>query len=166
MMERLAEQDWASHRQSIYRFIRRRTGSDDVAHELTQEVLADALSSLDRFDPTRCTPLLAWLHTIAKRRLVDAARRAARDRRFLVPIDAREIEAPPTYGSNVGRAITKASRRLPPEDRRLLKLRLIRGLSFAELSDRTGTTEAALRMRYMRALRVLRAELERGGFKP
>lgn len=165
-MERVAEEQWSSYRQAIFRFIRRRTRDEQLAEDLTQEVLADAIASLDRFDPGDATPFLAWLYTIARRRLADQARTASRGN-FTVPMDRiAEPEAPHGYGRSVGRAISDATLRLDGEARELLTLRLIRGYSFAELSSRLDVSDAAVRMRYMRALRSLRSELERGGFEP
>ena len=65
------------HYGEIYRFLRRRTESDEAAEDLAQAVFADAaarLRQLEQDDP----PVLAWLYTVARRRLVDRARAAAR----------------------------------------------------------------------------------------
>jgi DNA-directed RNA polymerase specialized sigma24 family protein len=45
-------------------------------------------------------------------------------------------------------------------------LKLIEGHSFADIAHRLDTTEAACKMRLVRALEALRAELEKEGITP
>lgn len=45
-------------------------------------------------------------------------------------------------------------------------LKLLRGASFAEIASTLGTTEEAARMRFSRALRSVRADLEKEGVEP
>ena len=45
-------------------------------------------------------------------------------------------------------------------------LKLVRGLTFAEIGAEVGLTEAAAKMRFVRALERLRAELSERGIEP
>ena len=45
-------------------------------------------------------------------------------------------------------------------------MKLLRGFSFREIAAATGGSEAVAKMRFQRALRTLRAELERRGITP
>ena len=45
-------------------------------------------------------------------------------------------------------------------------LKLLRGVRFAEIAEKLGLSEAAAKMRFVRALEALRAELEREGVTP
>ena len=45
-------------------------------------------------------------------------------------------------------------------------MKLLRGMSFAEIAKRVGATEAACKMRFARGLESVRDELEREGIEP
>lgn len=151
------------HREQVFRYLRRRTNSDEAADDLTQEVFLTAAAHLATLDASR--PLLAWLYRVAQSRLIDEARRVRRRPRAasldLVPENA-ELD----FGNEVAAALRRAARRLRPHERELIAERLFGGQSFAELAGRAGATEAAVKMRYVRALRALRAELEKEGIEP
>jgi len=55
---------------------------------------------------------------------------------------------------------------LPAGRREVVVLKLLRGLSFAEIGVELGLSEAAAKMRFMRALRQLRADLTERGIEP
>jgi DNA-directed RNA polymerase specialized sigma24 family protein len=55
---------------------------------------------------------------------------------------------------------------LQPEQQRVLALKLLRGLRFAEVGTELGVTPAAAKMRFVRALRALREELGKEGVEP
>ncbi len=145
------------HYTEIYRYVRRRTRSEHEAEELTQQVFADAAASL------RCDgrPPIAWLYAVAKRRFVDAARRPPAPL-VLEEIAAREQE----YGPSVVASLRAAFERLPSSQRDVVVLKLLRGASFAEVARLLGTSEEAARMRFSRALRSVRADLEQEGIEP
>jgi DNA-directed RNA polymerase specialized sigma24 family protein len=63
----------------------------------------------------------------------------------------------------VAQALRRASLRLSAPERRLLGLRLFAGKSFQDIAAELGSTEAAAKMRYLRAARSLRSELEKEG---
>ena len=150
-----AEGAFRRHYDHVYRYLRWRTHDHFRAEELTQQVFADAAASL------RDTggPELAWLYTVAKRRFADEARK--RGASVAVPTtEARE------YGSGVASALRRALERLPEGQRQVVVLKLLRGARFAEIGEKLGLTEAAAKMRFVRALEALRAELEREGVNP
>jgi RNA polymerase sigma-70 factor, ECF subfamily len=105
-------------------------------------------------------PILAWLYTVARRRFADEARRRARE-----PL---RVEAEPSieYGPPLTRAITAALGRLAADQQEVLALKLLRGLPFAEVATRLGTTTPAAKMRFVRALQALREELRKEGLEP
>ena len=73
-MEGLAELAFRRHHAQIHGYLTRKTGDPDCAEDLAQEVFLDATVPLSDggFAPDS---LPAWLHTIAKRRFADDARR-------------------------------------------------------------------------------------------
>jgi RNA polymerase sigma-70 factor (ECF subfamily) len=164
-MDDLAASAFRLHYDDVFRFVRRRTSSDDEAAEITQSVFAQAAA---RLDPVRqgSKPLLAWLYTVAQRRLVDEARRRSRRGRTL-PLEALEQGSEERrYGGEVAEALRAALAVLPPPQRDVVVLRLIEGRSFAEIARRLDSTEAACKMRFLRALTVIRDVFEGEGIEP
>ena len=106
--------------------------------------------------------MLAWLYTVARRRFVDESRRLSRERQ------PKDLPARTTsdYGPFVARALREALGELPRGHSQIVVLKLLRGLSFAEIGAEVGLTEAAAKMRFRRALETLRAELIERGIEP
>ena len=110
--------------------------------------------------------MLAWLYTIAQRRFADDTRRRlhALDR---LPADDALDELPAREADvDVDGALSAAIASLTPTQREVITMKLLRGFSFREIAAATGGSEAAAKMRFQRALRTLRAELERRGITP
>lgn len=151
------ERAFRRHYGEIYRYVRRRTRDEHEAEELTQQVFADAAASL------RCDgrPPIAWLYAVARRRFADAARRNSRRAAVSVRPDD-QVE----YGPSVAASLRAAFGRLPATQREVVVLKLLRGASFAEIARAVGTSEEAARMRFSRALRSVRADLEQEGIEP
>jgi DNA-directed RNA polymerase specialized sigma24 family protein len=55
---------------------------------------------------------------------------------------------------------------LPGGQSQVVLLKLVRGLTFAEIGREVGLTEAAAKMRFVRALEQLRADLSERGIEP
>jgi RNA polymerase sigma-70 factor (ECF subfamily) len=162
-MSEMAEAALRRHRAQVFRYLRRRTGSDELADDLTQDVFLTAAARLAQLESAE--PPLAWLYTVAKSRLIDEARRVRR-RPQVVPLELASTVADLGYPQELASALRSAALRLPPGDRELIGRRLFEERSFAELAVKLGTSEAAVKMRYLRALRALRVELEKEGIEP
>jgi RNA polymerase sigma-70 factor (ECF subfamily) len=149
----------------VFRFVRRRVGSEDVAEDVTQEVFASIARSLAESAKT-AQPPLAWLYTVARHRIADEARRVARtpavSLELVEPAEAR----PDAYGGEVARALDAAVAALPEGQRRVVLERLIQGRSFADIAASLHTSEEACRMRFMRGLQQLRCAFEKEGLTP
>jgi RNA polymerase sigma-70 factor, ECF subfamily len=148
----------------ILRFVRRRVGSTTEAEDVTQEAFASAAEALARSSEA-APPTVAWLYTVARRRLIDEARRRRAD---TIPLElvretaAREDE----YGGLVGRALGACLGTLSETRRSVVVLRLLEGWSFAEIGAELGATEEACRVRFMRGLEQLRDYFEKEGLTP
>jgi RNA polymerase sigma-70 factor, ECF subfamily len=156
-----AEGAFRRHYQDVYWFLRRRIRDPQRAEELTQDVFAAAAAGLPdarEGDP----PVLAWLYTVARRRFVDETRRQRREAR----VDLPETRGSTDYGPFVARALRDALGELPRGQSRVIVLKLLRGLTFAEIGHEIGLTEAAAKMRFRRALEALREELIERGIEP
>ena len=164
-MEGLAERAFRQYYGQVFRYLRRRTHDSNDAEELTQEVFADAAVTLARMSSPPAS-LLALLYTIAGRRFADHARRQSH-LSHVVPLEgaADELQSR-DYGSEVAGAIREAIAGLAVEQQLVLCLKLIEGCSFREIAGMVGATEAAVKMRFQRGLRLVRRELELQGIEP
>jgi RNA polymerase sigma-70 factor, ECF subfamily len=156
----VVERAFRRHYGTVYRYVRRRSRSHEQAEDLTQEVFAAAAAALPS-ENVGDPPVLAWLYTVAQRRFADEVRRRAHERPVaLAPEPAVE------YAPSVAGAITAALHRLQPDEQRVLALKLLRGLRFAEVGTELGVTPAAAKMRFVRALSALREEPRMEGVEP
>lgn len=124
--------------------------------DLVQEVFLTAYRKLHQL--RKPSSFVSWLATLARRRATDYHRSPDR---HLEPV------AKPPPGSSVspeltadGLAIFQALSRLPETYRETLTLRLVGGLSGAEISAATGLTEGSVRVNLCRGMKKLRARLE------
>ena len=163
-MEGLAELAFRRHHAQIYRYLRRKTGDPDRAEDLAQEVFADAAAALARGD-WEPESMIAWLYTIAQRRFADEARR--RRHSETVSLDDVLDDLPARdYGPDLANALREAISRLAPTQRQVISMKLLRGSSFCEIANAIEVSEPAAKMRFQRALTVLRADLEQQGISP
>jgi RNA polymerase sigma-70 factor (ECF subfamily) len=154
------------HYDLIFRYVRRRSRSQADAEDITQQVFADAAAALERLSSLTDERTLAWLYTVAQRRIADEIRRSSRRAH---PADVPLGLAPTPqseYGSRVARDIAAALNELPEAQRRVVVLKLFEGLSFSEIAGELGITEAAAKMRCLRGLEQARSILRREGIEP
>ncbi len=163
-MDHLAEASLHEPYRQVFHFVRRRTASDAEAEEITQSVFAQAAAQLDAVKQG-LPPPLAWLYTVAQRRLIDEARRRT-IRSAALPLAVRAPEAEASYGGDVAGALKAALAALPHAQREVVVLRLVEGRSFAEIASRMGSTEGACKMRFRRGLASVRSTFEREGIQP
>ena len=136
-------------------------GDPARAEELTQDVFAAAAASLPTERPGD-PPVLVWLDAVAKRRVADEARRRGRERRLAELLPRRSSS---DYEPVAG-ALREALAALPGGQSQVVLLKLVRGLTFAEIGAEVGLTEGAAKMRFVRALEQLRADLSERGIEP
>jgi RNA polymerase sigma-70 factor (ECF subfamily) len=165
-MGRVAEQAFRDYYGRIFRYVRSRTASDAEAEDIAQSVFADAAARLDS-SAQSSAPVLAWLYTVAQRRLIDAARQRARSEPP-TPLElVGDLPLPePSYGTEVAEALKQAIAALSRSQRHVVVARLLEGRSFAEIAVLTESTEAACKMRFSRSLVVIRTRLEQEGVMP
>lgn len=155
------------HALRLRAWLRRETGSTDVANDLTAEAFAQALVSLKRFRGSTEAEAVAWLYGIAQNLLRQYRRRerveTAARRRLGMPLreyaaydEAEEL----ADAQGLARVLEEALAALPDHERRALDLRIVEELRFDEVAERLAVASPAARMRVTRALRALRARLE------
>ncbi len=156
-----ASEAFERHYASVYRFVRRHGSDQDDAEDLTQDVFAAAVAALGDAR-VESPPPLAWLYTVAQRRLIDAGRR----RRTAESVTQEPATADPVYGPQVAQALARAVGELPEAQRQVVVAKLWEGRTLAEIAERLGTSEAACKMRFARGLARLRDDLRKEGLEP
>jgi RNA polymerase sigma factor (sigma-70 family) len=144
--------------------IARRLVGDEAAADVCQEVFIALWRQPDRFDSQKGT-LRTFLATIARRRSVDALRQSGRR-------DAREVRASvlvPTVAPNCDEAalaevtagrLRQAMEKLPDEQKKVIELAYVQGLTFRQVAEATGTPEGTAKSRLRLGLARLAAAME------
>ena len=152
---------YREHSRTVYRYLLSLTRDAELSEELTQETFYQAVKNAERFDE-KCK-VSTWLCAIAKNLLQSERRRHP-------PTDELD-ESLASAVSPEDDAISRAGQLelmrklhlLGGEAREVLYLRLLGGLSFAEIGEILGRTENWARVTYYRGKEKLKKELESDG---
>jgi RNA polymerase sigma-70 factor (ECF subfamily) len=142
---------------SVYAFVAYRIGAGHDAEDVTGEVFERALRYRRGYDPAKGAPL-AWLVGIARRVLADRALSAAE------PVaEVPETPAPGELERDAVERLTlgTALARLSDRDRELLAMRYGADMKAAEIARVLESTTNAVEVAVHRALRRLRAIMEK-----
>lgn len=140
-------------------FAARRVG-DQQAGDIVAETMTRAVASIHRFDPSG-VGLSAWVFGICRHVVADSHRATARQRRRPAPPDQGPAHLDDGVEQNEeSTAMRSAYGRLSEQDRELLDLRVIAGLSADEVAAVLGRRAGAVRMAQSRALGRLRAHFD------
>jgi RNA polymerase sigma factor (sigma-70 family) len=142
----------------------KRTGSAELAADLTGETFAAALLGARRFRPGGA-PAAAWLLGIGQNKLRESARRhhvAARARERLgmprLTLEDQDLERIAQLDDEGSRALALLAE-LSPAHRDAIRGRVIDGVDYPDLAERMGCSEHVARQNVSRGLRRLRTRL-------
>lgn len=172
------------HRQALVNLVRprlaRKVAQRVDASDVVQDVLVDANRRLAEYLRSPTMPFFIWLRQIASDRMIDVHRRHKLAARRSVDREARpESQASPSSFDLIKHlqddALTPATaairkeieerflaalEHLSDDDREVLLMRHFEHLSNGDVATILGLTPATAGMRYLRAIRRLRAVLE------
>ncbi|MFM2121458.1 MAG: hypothetical protein RL722_2926 [Pseudomonadota bacterium] len=143
-------------------FRRRLVDAPHDVEDLVQETLLAVHLQRATFDATM--PVTAWLHAIARHKLVDRWRRSGRHGPGLTSLDdLDDADQPlaPEAAAEPARDLAVLLERLPTAMRRAIVDTKIEGLSVAEAARAAGQSESAIKVNVHRGLQRL-ARLVRG----
>ncbi len=147
--------DLSMHLRAFFR--RRLSGLPDEVEDLVQESLLAVHNQRHTYDPGQ--PLTAWVHAIAKYKLVDLLRRRAGRELRNDPLD--DILDILTHNDSEAAAarldVTKLLLRLPDRQRLPIVHMKLEGLSVVETARVTGMSESAVKVGVHRGLKALAA---------
>lgn len=161
----LVEEAFRRHHAEVENYLLRRLGNRDEAEELTQAVFVEAVERLPRLESPPDS-MLAWLYTVAHRRFVDEIRRRTRRRRRAHLFYRDEKVEDSAYGELAAKALGAALAAVSDEQREIVIARLFDDKPFAEIAAACGISEAAAKMRFTRALALVRERLANEGLAP
>jgi RNA polymerase sigma-70 factor (ECF subfamily) len=173
------------HREALRRMIGLRLdpalASRVDASDVVQDVLLEASRRLADYLQDPAMPFHLWLRCIAKDHIIDTHRRHRKAQRRsidreqpIVPaglagqssaqlmaqfVDCELTPASAAIRHELARRLEAAVSILDPHDQEIILMKLHEGLSNQEVAGLLGLSEAATSMRYLRAVRRLRAVL-------
>jgi len=141
---------------NVYGYVCSIVRDEHEAEDVTQLVFAKLITALARYEP-RTTPFTSWVLRVAHNAAIDHMRT-----RRPTPCEALRVEtAVDVSGSERFADLRLALDELPFEQRNVILLRFLVGLSPSEVAERLGRTEDAVHGLQHRGRRRLRRELQR-----
>ena len=140
---------------NVYGYVTSIVRDEHEAEDLTQHVFTKLLTVLPRYEP-RDVPFSAWILRVARNVAVDHLRA----RRPIPTEDPRPASVPadPTVSEH-GRSLREALGELPDDQRQVVVMRHLVGLSPTEIAQRMGRTESSVHGLHHRARGALRKSL-------
>lgn len=158
-----ADQDaWeALYRRSyrgLFAYARRRLPSDSAADDAVSETMVRAIDRIGSFT-WRGAGFDAWLYGILRNVVLEAFRTAGRSNHVILVDQADHLAPGPldlVVLEDQRDEVKRAFEQLSVDDREVLELRVVAGLSAEGVAEVVGRTAGAVRMAQSRALRRLR----------
>lgn len=141
-------------------FLRRRLLQlPDEVEDLVQETLLAVHNQRHTYDPAQ--PLTAWIHAIARYKLVDMLRRRTGREALNEPLDdeLEVLAASDTEAMDARRDLAKLLAQLPDRQRLPIQHVKLDGLSVLEAAKLTGMSESAVKIGVHRGLKALAAKI-------
>ncbi|MBV9049608.1 MAG: RNA polymerase sigma factor [Solirubrobacterales bacterium] len=147
---------YISYSNNIYGYVRSIVQDDHEAEDVTQHIFAKLMTSLHKYDD-RGIPFFAWLLRLARNVAIDhlRANRLTPTESVLDP----DVSASGDMDSS--QIVKDALATLPNEQRTVVILRHVVGLSPGEIADRMGRTESSIHGLHHRGREALQRELIR-----
>jgi RNA polymerase sigma-70 factor (ECF subfamily) len=141
---------------NIYGYVRSIVRDDHEAEDVTQHVFAKLMTTIGKYED-RGVPFFAWLLRLARNVAIDHLR-ANR----LTPTET-VIDPDRSSSTDLDQVETvrAALGNLPDEQRQVVLLRHVVGLTPGEIADHMGRTESSIHGLHHRGRRALQRELER-----
>jgi RNA polymerase sigma-70 factor (ECF subfamily) len=140
---------------NVYGYVCSIVRDEHEAEDVTQQIFAKLLTTLDRYEP-RQVPFSAWILKVAQNAAIDHVR-------VRRPVPIAEVRPPQAPDDTTGRErfadLRVALAALPDEQRDVLVLRFLVGLSPSEVAERMGRSEDAVHGLQHRGRRRLAREM-------
>jgi RNA polymerase sigma-70 factor (ECF subfamily) len=136
-------------------YVRRLVRDEHEAEDITHSVFAKLITAIQRYEP-RDVPFGAWILRVSRNAALDHLRA-----RRQIPVEEVRTsdEGYEQVGFDRSQSLREAFCRLPEDQREVLVLRHIAGLSPGEIAVRIGKTESSVHGLHHRGRSVLQAAL-------
>jgi RNA polymerase sigma-70 factor (ECF subfamily) len=142
---------------NVYGYVCSIVRDEHEAEDVTQHIFAKLLTALDHYEP-RVVPFSAWIMRVAHNAAIDHVR-------IRRPVPCEHVRCGDVEDALASRErfadLRTALDALPPEQRSVIVLRFVIGLSPREIAERLGRSEDAVHGLQHRGRRQLRREMER-----
>jgi RNA polymerase sigma-70 factor (ECF subfamily) len=147
---------YAQYSHNVYGYVRSIVRDDHEAEDITQHVFAKLMTTIVKYDD-RGVPFFAWLIRLARNVAIDhlRAQRATPTENVLDPDSACGIDL------DQAETVRAALATLPDEQRQVVIMRHVIGLTPGEIADRMSRSEGSIHGLHHRGRRALQRELER-----
>lgn len=153
---------YARYAQDVLGYVNSFVQDRHEAEDITQNVFAKLITAIQKYEQ-REVPFTAWILRVARNAALDNMRA----RRAIPMEDVRVADAGQCHVSQErGRDLRQALEQLPEEQREVLVLRHIVGLSPVEIAETLGRTESSIHGLHHRGRRSLKANLTALGAAP
>ncbi len=143
------------YKNNVYGYVLSIVRDAHEAEDVTQSVFMKLISVIHKYEP-RQAPFTAWILRVARNVAIDSLR----ERRGIPCEEVIESWRPSDDSSHDRRrGLEQALETLPKDQRDVVVLRNLVGLSPGEIADRMGRTESSVHGLHHRARQVLRREL-------
>jgi RNA polymerase sigma-70 factor (ECF subfamily) len=141
---------------NVFGYVSSLLHNEHDAEDVTQQVFAKLITSLSKYEE-RTVPFAAWILRVARNMAIDHIRQ----RRAIPCEDVRELEPGRGEDGDYDRSATlmSALATLPADQREVVVLRHLVGLTPAEIAGRMGRTEPAVHGLHHRGRGALRVAL-------
>lgn len=159
---------YVEYRTAVYRYVRFRIASREVAEDVTSVVFMKALRAFDKYDEHKASPK-TWLLRIARNAVTDHLRSLQRKGSLHVSLDRIPdlVAEVPTHEERIIKQeriqhLLNSTRTLRKADQEILSLRYGSGLDNAEIAEHLNVSNNAVAVRLHRALKRLKDAIEAG----
>lgn len=148
----------SSHLRGFFR--KRMAQFPDEVEDLVQETLLAVHNYRHTYDPEQ--PLTAWIHAIARYKLVDMVRRRAGREALNDPLDDQGdvLAVSDADAADARRDIATLLGQLSENQRKAIQYVKLEGVSVSEAARMTGMSESAVKVSVHRGLKALAAKLK------
>jgi len=150
----------------VWSLARRMLRNSEDAEDAVQEIFVDIWKNAERFDPSQASET-TFVAMIARRRIIDRIRFMSRR---ISPDSLDDILTEPGNRADIDMQTSveageaaKALQKLRPEQRQVLQLSIVHGLSHQEIADATGMPLGTVKTHARRGILLARETLGLGG---
>ena len=147
---------------NVYGYVASIVHDEHEAEDVTQQVFTKLIGSLSKYEQ-REAPFMAWILAVSRNVALDHVRR----QRAVPCADVRELEPGASYADPVhASSIRDALADLPDEQREVVVLRHLVGLTPSEIACRMGRSESSVHGLHNRGRSAMRSSLRQLGAAP